>query len=113
MTHIDTVVQGMQCHPHGTKYMVVTSIFICFQFLTGSDSCPIEFTSPRDISVLSTLTKENTFVQTINGLVQNADSMSQDAIDDSQFMTVKVMIGFGFDPKVVNALLPKWLIEFL
>ena len=99
--------------PHGTKYMVLTSIFICFQFLTGSDSCPIEFTSSRDISVLSTLSKENTFVQTIHCLVQNADSMGQDAIDDSQFMTVKVMIGFGFDPKVINALLPKWLIEFL
>jgi len=47
MAHNGTVVQGMQCHPHGTKYMVVTSIFICFQFLTGGDSCPIEFTSSR------------------------------------------------------------------
>jgi len=38
--------------------------------------------------------------------------MNQDAIDDIQFLIVKVMIGLGFDPNVITAKLPKSLIEF-
>jgi len=40
---------------------------------------------------------ENTFVEPINGLVQKADSMDQDAFHDIQLLIVKVMIGFSRD----------------